>query len=124
MIEKFNSIELIMYPIVLLFTYLMFKKIHLILKNSVGEFEKFPDIIDKIENPGNVTPFLKMFVVFGLGLIAIIFFVLIGTLLIEINIMQYEIVNGLIEIIIILLVAYISTLIALVYIFITIYKKE
>ena len=124
MIEKLNLIELIMYPIVLLFTYLIFKKIYSLLENCTTEFGKFPDIIDKLEKPENVTPLLKILIVSGLGLIAIIFFVVIGTLLIEINIMQYEIGTGSIAIINKLLVAYIATLIAAVYILITIYKKE
>ena len=124
MIEKFNLIELIMYPIVLLFTYLIFKKIYLLLKIFTNGFGKVPDIINKLEKPENVTPLLKILIVSGLGLIAIIFFVFIGTLLIEINIMQYEIGTGSIAIINKLLVAYIATLIASVYIFITIYKKE
>ena len=65
-------------------------------------FETLSNILQKLDNTENVDSYLKLFILTGIGLILIIFFVLIGTLILEISIFQHEIVTGLFEIILIL----------------------
>lgn len=122
MIEfKIYYIELI---IVIIFTYIIFKKICAIFIKFVEAINDSTDIINKLEKVENINQFLKMFIVIGFMLMIIIFFVLIGSLLMEISMMHYEIENGLIKIIVIvLLIAYTLTTIALSYIFSILHKK-
>ena len=67
---------------------------------------------------------LKLIVVFGLILISIAFFVMIGAALIRINLLSDEVDSGVIYMMLIVLVAYLSTLAAFLLFIREIYRGE
>jgi len=116
MIEQY-----IKYGLVIVLPIILIVVIPPILKRFIEALEKLSRIkLDSHE----IMPILTLILTFGLILISIVFFVMISATLIRINLLSDEVDSGVIDMMFVVLVAYLSTLVAFLLFIREIYRGE